>query len=298
MAGRNFSSLDEANAFLRVFHERRNAEPKADFMGLSSNQIAGLLGELPALEPGILRVKTGFPAEFLDGIPVVADARFFLGLLAEAEPLKATATGNLPRAFALRLFEQVERSEFKKFIRLRSEKDSMAVESLRRLLELAGWIRKVKGSFRLSRRGSSVLEAGLSPAQFGELFHVFANRFNWSYQDGYEEFAILQRAWPFSLYILHKKARQKIDSHSVSPHFVRAFPGILAEVRSAWRSVFATVDGCFVLRFLERCCAHFGLIEIIEQAERSGHTFNFRVSPLFDRFLAWEFNPPLRARVH
>jgi hypothetical protein len=287
IAGKTFASLDEANAFLRAYHERKNAEPKADFMGFSADQIHRLIDFPLKSENSFVRYKYDFPAEELDGIQVVTNARRFLTAFAEAGPLKATAAGNLPRTFAEQMFEAIDRSKLKEFIKFRSESDSMEVHSLRILLELAGWIRKTKGSFRLTEKGKKVNKDGLSPSFYGELLKGYTNRFNWAYHDRYPGFEIIQRAWLFSLYILRKKARGYVESHSISPFFIRAFPLVLAEVERPWKNIYSIVDDCYSLRFLERFCAYFGLIEVRERIDPLDRTLVFKVSPLFDRFISW-----------
>ncbi|MCX6561804.1 MAG: SEC-C domain-containing protein [Candidatus Aminicenantes bacterium] len=298
MARKDFSSLEAANEFLRVYWTRRNSEPRADFLGLSSDQIHRLI-DLPFTHTSdIVRFNADYETEILTEIPIVKDVRRFLDAFAGAEPLKATATGNLPREFAKALFEELDRSRLKKYIKFRTETDSLDVHTLRLVLEIVGWVRKSKGYFRLTQKGRKALDVGLSASNYLDLLSSYICRFNWGYQDRYPEFEIIQRAALFSLYLLHKKARQSVASHSLSPYFIRAFPRILAEVQSPWKNIFSIIDDCFALRFIERFCGYFGLIDVQERSDPLGHIRILQVNGFFDRLMTWKTEVPSRLLVH
>ena len=289
MAGKDFSSLDEANRFLRVYYERRNAEPQPDFMGLSSDQVHRLI-DLPYTHTtDMVVLNCDFRAEDMTGIPVVSHSVRFLTELASVQPLKATAAGNLPPDFAKPLFVDLDQTPLKEIIKFRTETDSMIVHSLRLILSIGGWIKKEKGYFRLTRKGNKAVEQGFSAADYLDLFTAFVQKFNWGYQDGYPAFEIIQRATLFSLFLLHKKARGFRKSYSLSPYFIRAFPLILVEAEPRWDDVFSQIDRCYETRFLERFCAYFGLIDLRERnPDPLERTLTLKTSPFFDRLLTWK----------
>jgi hypothetical protein len=289
MAGKDISSLDEANRFLRAYYERRNSEPKPDFLGLSSDQVHRLI-DLPFSHTSDMVLFTSdFGTEDMAGIPVVTQTERFLGDLSSVEPLKATVKGNLPPDFAKPLFIEFDETPLKSFIKFRTETDSMTVHSLRLILSIGGWIKKEKGYFRLTRKGTKAVDQGFSAADYLDLFTAFVQKFNWGYQDGYPPFEIIQRATLFSLFILHKKARDFRKSYSLSPYFIRAFPLILVEAEPRWDDVFSQIDRCYETRFLERFCAYFGLIELRERnPDPLDRTLILKTSPFFDRLLTWK----------
>jgi hypothetical protein len=289
IAGRNFATLDAANEFLRVYYDRRNSEPRPDFLGLSSNQIQRLI-DSPFINTSDMYLLNGdFRVEDMAGIPIVSNVVRFLGDLASVEPLKSTATGNLPRDFAGRLFIDLDQTPFKDIIKFRTETDSMTVHSLRLILSIGGWIKKEKGYFRLTRKGKKAVEGGFSAADYLDLFSAFVQEFNWGYQDRFPDFEIIQRAALFSIDLLHQKARGFVESHSLSPYFIRAFPLILAEVKSTWDSAFSQIDRCFAIRFLDRFCVYFGLVELRERSpDPLERTLFLKTSAFFDRLLTWK----------
>ena len=76
-----------------------------------------------------------------------------------------------------------------------------------------------------------------SSQHYIRLLRTFALKFNWAFQDGYPYLWIIQQGFLFSLFLLHKKARNFIEDISLSPYFVRAFPGIFKEFGPKKREV-------------------------------------------------------------
>jgi len=294
MSGMNFASLEEANAFLRRQYEKINSAPQEDFLGLSRDQVYQIMNfSFPPLSDLVV-FRTDFLPESLAGIPVVRDSIFFLGQMAEAGPLKATASGYLPPEFARRLFDKIDRSPVKPIIKFRSEADSQTVEVLRLLLTWGKWIKKEKGRFRLTWKGQRVVEDGFSGEEYFDLMSTYIRNFNWASIDGFAEYDIIQRATVFSLYLLKKKAASYTKSYSLSPYFIRAFPLVLRDApRREWMDEFSDIDRCWTLRFLERFCLSFGLIEI--QGDSPGPldlTITLKTTPVFDRLFGWRTGYP------
>jgi len=149
---------------------------------------------------------------------------------------------------------------------------------------MGGWIKKEKRYFKLTARGKKALKNGFSSQHYIRLLKTFALKFNWAFQDGYPYF-----------WILHKKARNFIEDISLSPYFVRAFPGIFKEFGpkksevEAIKEYYRQVSRCFSVRFLERFCAYFGLIEA-RKKEIGPLPSNLivRTSDFFDNFFLWK----------
>jgi hypothetical protein len=287
--GRAFDSIEAMNAFVQAYCDRTNAEPKADFLGLSADQVHRLIDFPLDRTADIVRLNDSFSRDDMAGIPVVENTTRFLRALAEVEPLKATATGNLPREFARRLFDKIDDFRWKKYIKFQSEEDSMTVHSLRLLLTKGGWVRKHKKHFRLTRKGRRSVDEGFSATDYLDLLRTFTREFNWGFQDRYPDFDIIQRGYLFALYIIHMKAGEFVEFYSLAPHFIRAFPLVFTEADELRDDLYREVSGCFTLRFLERFCAYFGLIETRGRTEDPvDRRFSFRASRFYDKLLVWK----------
>ena len=207
----------------------------------------------------------------------------------ELEPVKATAKGNLPLAIAKELHDSFNNPSSRLKFPIRSEEESLKVNSLRHILRMCGWIKKVKNNFSLTRKGRIIPDKGFSTDHFFILFNVFTRKFNWAFLDGYPSFSIIQQAFLFSLYLLYLKAENYIDENDLGDYFIKAFPFILSEAEGsmAMKPVDNVRNG-FSLRFLERFCEYFAFVDI-RREKKSGYGFHLFVqtNDFFKRYINW-----------
>ena len=106
MREQEFESMEQAQEFVDEFWQKRNLEVHSGFLGFSPEQMHRML-YLTFEETGdIIEFNVGLAPKVFKEIPVVQNVLLFLTRLAELEPLKATAQGNLPLKFARELFSQ------------------------------------------------------------------------------------------------------------------------------------------------------------------------------------------------
>jgi len=284
-----FKSQDEMQRFADEMMEKSNREPEEDFLGLSSEQIHRLLNIPLEQNEDIIRLDKKLPSKVFEGAPIVRHTLFFLSELAKVEPLKATAKGNLPLKFAKLLFDEIDDSRFKKWIRFRSEENSRKVLTLRHVLGMAGWIKKEKKKFKLTRKGHGLLEGGFSERDFFHLLHIFTRKFNWGFNDLYPEFRIIQDGWLFSLFALHKKANDFTEDAVISRAFIKAFPEIAKEVDETYISAVKYITRCYSIRFLERFCEPFGFVTIRRKKKKDSYFERLfvKATPLFKKYFVW-----------
>lgn len=286
---REFGSLEETNEFLGRFMERKDAVPQIDFLGLSSQQIHRMLyNPLETLEDMVGFNQALEPEAFLE-IPVVKNSLFFLTRLKQVEPLKTTAKGNLPLAFAQELYSKFLDPSDRFHRNIRSEEDALAVNTLRHVLKMCGWLKKMKNHYSLTVKGTKLIEQGFSGSHFFSLLNVFVRRFNWAFQDRYPQFWIIQGGVVFSLYLLHRKGRQFIAASELGDSFIRSFPAVIGEAEeSAPLLRVEDIRRCFSLRFLERFCEYFGLADIRREKTGSYKLELFvKKSAFYDQYIKW-----------
>jgi hypothetical protein len=290
MRERDFQSLEEANRYADEVTTKYNKEPQAAFLGLSPEQLANMMYFPFEATSDVVSINTDLiTPDTFKGIPIVKNTIFFLTALAEKEPLKSTTKGNLPRAFAERLFQEIDDSGFKEWIKFRSEEDSLKIMSLRHVLTLCGWMKKRKQLFTLTQKGRQILSQGFCGEHFLHLLKTYARRFNWSFQDGYPEFHRIQGAFLFSLYLLHIKAATFTEDLILFRDFVRAFPEILLEADARYTSLFEYTARCYSIRFLERFCEYFGFVEsrTKELKESYRDQLFLKNTPFFRKYFIW-----------
>jgi hypothetical protein len=286
---REFASLEEAQGFIDRFMESKNRVPQLDFLGLSSEQVYRMLHHpLEDLED-MLRFNHRLEPSAFQDIPIVKNTLFFLTRLKDLEPLRATAKGNLPLAFARELHDQFLDPSRRFQFRIRSEEETTSVNALRHVLRMCRWLKKEKNCFSLTKKGGSIVTRGFSEDHFFTLLHVFTRRFNWAFQDRYPSFWIIQGGFVFSLYLLHRKARRFIEDKDLGDFFIKAFPATLSEPGGIrFLDPSDTVRSCFSLRFLERFCEYFGFVDT-QREKKTPYGFRLFVkkSALYDHYINW-----------
>ncbi|MBW1673342.1 MAG: SEC-C domain-containing protein [Deltaproteobacteria bacterium] len=284
-----FDSLDDAQVFLDRFVESKNRVPQINFLGLSSDQVYRMMYH-PLEDLGdMLRFNHQLESEVFQDIPIVKNTLFFLTRLNDLEPLKTTAKGNLPLAFARELHDQYVDSSSDFQFKIRSEEESISVNSLRHVLRMCGWVKKEKNCFSLTKKGRGLVARGFIEAHFFTLLNVFTRRFNWAFQDGYPPLWIIQGGFVFSLYLVHRKARHFIKATDLGDYFIKAFPTTLSEFEGIrFFDPSDTVKNCFSLRFLEYFCEYFGFADT-RREKKTPYGFHLFVkkSAFYDKFINW-----------
>lgn len=290
MQGQTFKSIEEAQAFADAWLGRKNVEPIPEFLGLSPEQMRRILYRPFAETSDIVTLNKDLSSEKILEIPIVKEAVYFLGRLGELQPLKATAKGNLPRAFACEIHDRFpEHPEFP--FPITSEKDDMKLSSLRHILDMCGWIKKRNQKFYLTQKGQIVNGKGFGPDDFHHLFQTYTRKFNWASRDRYPELDIIQQAFLFSFYVLHRKAKTYVNANELSTYFTQAFPAVLEKEEKYLPSeeIDQLVQHAFYIRFIERFCEYFGLVTIEKKEKRSLQLdCLIRTSPFFDEMFQWK----------
>jgi len=291
LAGREFNSLEEAQAFGETFMAQRNHRPSDDFHGLSPEEMHCVLN-FPLTSPHMV----DFP-ERLENVPDAPILSLFK-LLVEAigeKGLKPTAKGNLPRDFcqaaALSYRDENTYQEYMHFGKVNKEDDFFELHVARVVAELAGLIRKYKGRFILSRECRRLLAEGGLQAIYPRLLKVYSEQFNWGYRDGYSETPFIQHAFLFSLYLLHLYGDKWLPSGFYEDNFLQAFPSVVDELEQnpnfppEWQ-----FRSCYTLRTMVNFAAFLGLAKVERTVGEKQYLTTYKVKkmPLLD--LAVRFN--------
>ena len=289
MEGRSFNSLQEAQETLDRVVKERNNTPLDDFCGLSPAQMPRLLYD-PFGEESPARYNlelTDFPET-----PVLRILKQILMGLSQGG-LKMTAKGNLPadfsRAVALSYYGEEGFREITRYGGFRKEEDWEEIHTVRLTAEMAGFIKKEKGRFRLTRKGEQVLSQGLNGKSFLDLFKAYTQKFNWAYRDGYPQMDIVQNSFLFTLFCLHRFGGETRSGEFYADLFLRAFPMVLDELsRSPYRSPEVEAKRCFSLRALERFASFFGFADVRMPGRfQRGSPLEVKKGPFLDSWIAF-----------
>ena len=290
LEGRQFHSLEEAQAFLDQLTQQRNRRPLDEFHGLSPEQMHRMLN-FPFTSPELVH----FP-EVLEVLPVAPILTLF-ELLASAigeQGLKPTAKGNLPRNFcreaALAYWGEQQYKENTRFGGINREDDFADLHVARLVAELAGLIRKYKGRFILGRECRRLLAGGGLAAIYPRLFRAYVEEFNWAYRDGYPELPFIQSAFLFTLYLLTRYGDTWRPQVFYEDAFLGAFPQLLEEVPpSQLFSPGETVRRAYTWRSLVHFAGYLGLATVEPVSdELLGREYRVKALPLLGQVVRFQ----------
>ncbi len=269
MEGMQFGSLTGVQAFVGRHTQKLNQRALDEFHGLSPGQMHRLL-HFPFASPELVRLPEVLPTS--PTAPIVT----LFGLLLEAigeKGLKPTAKGNLPQKFcreaALAYRGEKAYRENTRFGGINREDDFSALHITRLTAELAGFIRKYKGKFILSRNCRALLAGKGLAALYPRLFAAYVQQFNWAYRDRYPELRFIQTAFLFTLYLLMRYGDTWRPHEFYEDSFLCAFPMVLDELPQ--HGVFTPeeeVRRCYTWRTLVHFVGFFGLATVEPVSEK------------------------------
>lgn len=290
-----FASIEEVNRLVAVRTRDYNATPQAELGGLSPDEMSQLLyGDWTS--QGALRLNDALPSIELAGAAILADARTLLEFVANEGPLKETTARNLSRAAVATLLPRL-RMPSQRRIALAidepppvNEGDVLWLPALRHTMMFAGLLMRRKG-LRIAPRGRELLAVERAGELFALLFRTVFRTLNLCVFDSDARHRGLQSTIAYSFYKLATVARPWATSESLAES---AWLESAKDPPTEWES--QNVDFrhyTFRHRVLEPL-VQFGLLEdrVLPTEDRRKDLVEFRLTPLFDRFMRFEFRRP------
>ncbi len=287
-----FESLDEVNAALSNLTHEHNTRGNPDFSGLSPESVGRLIYTEWGSPDNPMRLNHAVPHELLLRSRLFQNARTFLNLGLDARAMKATATGNLNREAVGRMLNigvwpEIYVDRVMRCSKVVNEQDIFPLHVLRIILELAGLVQRRKGFFKTTKAGSRLLEEGSAGELFAKLFLTYFRKFNIAYEGRLPEFSSVQDTFAYSLYAVSKRFQHWTNPDPIANTLF--LPVVCREITDAWPFDHAprTIAYSYILRPLEE----FGLLQN-RAANALGVSYpdsNYKKSPLFDAFIAFDF---------
>ena len=274
--------------------QQRNQSSLDDFAGLAPQQMHALL-YAPFDSPDVVDFASVLPAA-----PEATISFLFERLCQwlDAGKLKATAKGNLPRAFCRDAWEacsgQLPLGIDQPFGKVNREEDFHALHVTRIVAQEAGLLRKYKGCFILGKKCRKLRDEAGSRSVYPHLFQAGARCFNWAYSDDYPDLHIIQQGFAFSLYLLSRYGDTPRSAQFYAGAFLRAFPMMADEAGSdEWRSGEDKARHCYGLRTLQRFAGFMGLVTITaEDGDRISNEYTVTKTPLLDELVRFHVASP------
>lgn len=209
----SFPDLDAANAHLQKLTDTYNHQPNPEIGGFSPDMLFRLKYNAWTSPESPLKFNTGLPLETLSAAGYFVSLRNFLLYVAEQESVKATATGNLSRKVLADVADFFWTPEIKEehfsYSKVLNENDVRGLKSGRHILELAGLLKKRKGSFYVPKAKQDLLEEKKAGELFVLLFTTHFRKFNLGYPGRYpDEFDVIQQDVDYALFTLGRVAKK------------------------------------------------------------------------------------------
>jgi hypothetical protein len=274
---KDFSSLEEVQAFADALMPRQNQTPLDDFHGLSPAQMHSFF-YFPFDSPGLVDFVS--PLETEPEAPVITLFRLLVEAIGE-KGLKTTTSGNLPRDFcreaALRFWGEEGYRERTRYGGINKEFDFFDMHITRLIAKLAGLLRKYRGRFLLTKECLKLLDKQGMSGVYPRLLHSYAAKFNWAYRGGLQQLPFVQQSFLFTLYLLTKYGDDWRPHVFYEDCFLRAFPKILTQVEPrSYSAPERSVRSCYIWRTLVGFVAFFGLADV-ESVGKDRYDYEYRV---------------------
>lgn len=274
-------------------HDRDRLLPQREFPQDENEFWKFLEGLLTAdwdAADGPIQLATDLAQADVAGVRSYVAARALLETLRDCGPVKATAKlGNLPRSlvnqvFPLLPYDDEERRLCLEYNKVFNEEDLQILHAARLTCQTAKLLRKTKGRFAITRKGTALLD----PARSGELYRVlfitYFRSINLSYFDAMLALDEIQQTLAVILWRLGIVARDwtpvaDLTSETLLPDVLDA----VAQYEDRPYSAPGSTLNCRLWRHLD----DFGLLEPGQESSY-GLPDACRITPLFYRFLTFE----------
>lgn len=288
-------SLDELNRLLSERTADYNYAPQPDMAGLSPAQAHRLLYGGWDGPDAVLLINRNLGLDDLRAGRMLANARLLLASIWDKGSVKATAKGNLNRAFVIDFakaiyLEPLWASQLERQGNSLKEEDLLEINVLRHVLQIAGLIRRTRGYFYVTKKGAAIAAEDRSGELFALLFETVFRKLNLAVLTRYlPEFPPLQHMIAFSFYAFSTLGDDWHIEDNIYEQLV--LPAIRQSItpREYHDPLRSMVRG-WILRPME----WLGLAEIEESRWVAGHMEQperVRKTPLFDRFLEFRLDP-------
>jgi hypothetical protein len=280
-------TADVLNRFSIEVMQAFNRKVRSEAEGLTPEQLHGLLHFL-FTEHSLVKLNTLIKNETALQSPLLRLCISFLEIIQRDEFIKLTKTGALPVKIVAELYgkRNIEEMILTTAAKVRTEKDSISIQLVKIVSQIAGLTKKREGKLSLTAKGISLVK---SPAKLLILFtETYFIKFAWSYFDRYESKHAAQFGAGYTLVLLHKYGQQEREASFYSVKFLEAFPTMADEFSPMFtRSREEHFSFCFVWRTFQRGFNWLGLVQTRETGRRNDGTDQvwIKTTPLFDELV-------------
>jgi len=263
-----------------------NATPRLEMDNLSPNDMYMILYHTFEDESPV-GIRKAIPSAVFDKVPFMQLTKAYLSKIDEAGEFKLTKKGNLPRKLCIDLYDmgfiKEHRFEAEWGYKLSKEADSLALTNLKHINVIAGITKKRNNKMSLTTKGKKLIEEDKLIELFKEIFTTNIQKFNLGYHDGYSQETDIQKVFGYTLYLLLRYGKEMRNINFYAEKNIMAFPHIVENFMSDWRSPEDIFTSCYWIRIFVRFLAYYGLIEYKETPIKGSYEDDktLKTTPLF-----------------
>ena len=261
----------DTNKLMDQLIDLANSTGVDDFDGLSPAEMDKLIYS-PFSDESPIQFNRKLEKHDLADCPIYQICRKVLSAVNVENGLKLTATGNLPPKMVADIYakkylpdEDIENG----IVKMRNEKDWIAIHSVKIALQVGGIVRKYKGRLMLTKKGKQLFPADSGTELFFRFFEAFSTKFSWAYNDGHHNDQVGQVGGFYLLYLVNKYGDEPRLQEFYISRYLKAFPMFQDEAPKSGDIDFKRNEYAAGLRFFKRFAHWFGLVEIQVENEKS-----------------------------
>ena len=303
LSEQEFDSIEEMQAAADTLVAKQNLKAQDDFLGLSSEQVYRMLN---------FAYDTPELFQFSDQLSVEPDAPILMlmnGIVSAIDDKGLTATkarGGLPQKLCREIWDDYSKlyadDTFASFHKVNKEDDFFELHVTRVILELAGFLRKTKGRFYLTKKYQKIASKTGLQGLYPIIFKTYCSEFNWGYWDHYNDVLFIQQSFLFTLYLLKQHGEKMTFTSVYEDDFLRAFPMVVDEMEgSSYTTPEEDCRRCYSSRAIKRFLVFLGLaeLEVIKNDKHYDYQYKIKKTPLFDAVVHFNFlNPKIGKTIH
>jgi len=296
LSGQEFDSIEEVQAAADALLVKQNRKPQDDFLGLSSEHVYRMLN---------FAFDTPELFQFSDQLPREPDAPILMlmeGIISAIDDkgLKATKTkGSLPQKLCREVWNNYCKlypdDILSSFHKVNKEDDFFELHVTRVILELAGFLRKTKGRFYLTKKYQRIASKSGLKGLYPIIFKTYCCEFNWGYWDHYSDAPFIQQSFLFTLYLLKQHGEKMAFTSVYEDAFLRAFPMVINEMKeSSYSTPEKDLRRCYHFRAYKRFLVFLGLaeLEVIKSDKLYDNKYKIKKTALFDAVIHFNLTDP------
>ncbi|SCN47057.1 hypothetical protein BAZMOX_70712_0 [methanotrophic endosymbiont of Bathymodiolus azoricus (Menez Gwen)] len=296
LSDQEFDSIEELQAVTDTLVAKQNHKPHDDFLGLSSEQVFRMLN-FAFDTPELFQFSEQLLIE--PSAPILMLIEGIISAIDETGLQATKANGNLPQKLCRDVWSDYNKlyvdPDFSGVHKVNKEDDFFELHVARITLELAGFLRKTKGRFFVTKKYQKIDNNFGVKGIYPIIFKTYCREFNWGYWDRYSDTPFIQQSFLFALYLLKQHGEKMTFTSVYEDDFLRAFPMVLDEMEEV--SYFSSEESfrhCYCSRVCQRFLVFLGLaeLEVIKGDKDYTKKYKIKRTPLFDAVVHFNFLDP------